>query len=222
MTAENKKRNFFNRRKRPAPKKKHNYAFIDSQNLNLGTQRAGWKMDWKKFRIFLREKYDVEQAYMFIGYMPENEDLYTQMHDAGYLVALKPTLDMFIDPDSDKKEDKPPTKGNVDTELVMYAMKEMPSYDKAIIVSGDGDFYSLVEYLNDRNKLLHIMTPNWKYSTLLKPFEDYIIRLDTLKRELAYRGYNRRSKKDAGGDSRKNTAPKRSPSQDAKGVDGAL
>ncbi len=178
-------------------KPKGNYAFIDSQNLNLGIQRAGWKLDWKKFRVYLKEKYDVEKAFMFIGYLPENEDLYTQMHDAGYLVALKPTLEMFANPDEDKKDDKekPPTKGNVDAELVMYVMKELPNYQKAIIVSGDGDFYSLIEYIAERQKLLCIMTPNWRYSTLLKPFEKYIVRLDTLKYELSYRNFRSSTKK---------------------------
>lgn len=182
---------------RKIKQKQANYAFIDSQNLNLGVQRAGWKLDWKKFRVFLKEKYNVEKAFMFIGYLPENEDLYTQMHDAGYLVALKPTLEMFAKPEEENKEDakeKPPTKGNVDAELVMYVMKELPNYNKAIIVSGDGDFYSLIEYLQERKKLLHIMTPNWRYSTLLKPFESYIIRIDTLRNELSYRGFSKKRK----------------------------
>ena len=196
MSQENKGRFPFRRKKQVSPKKA-NYAFIDSQNLNLGIQRAGWKLDWKKFRVFLREKYNVENAYMFIGYLPENEDLYNQMHEAGYLVALKPTLEMFATAEEQAREDKdkPPTKGNVDAELVMFVMKELPNYDKAIIVSGDGDFYSLIEYLKDRKKLLHIMTPNWRYSTLLKPFESYIIRLDTLRGELSYRGYFKKKKK---------------------------
>lgn len=210
MTDKNKKRRFFVRRTKPL-KPNYNYAFIDSQNLNLGVQRAGWKMNWKRFREFLSEEYNVKEAFMFIGYMPENEDLYTQMHDAGYLVALKPTLDMFANPEDAKKEDKPPTKGNVDTELVMYVMKEMDNYDKAIIVSGDGDFYSLIEYLRDKNKLLHIMTPNWKYSTLLKPFESYIIRLDTMKHKLAYRkNGNKKSGKQT---SRRSSAKKSSKPQ---------
>jgi uncharacterized LabA/DUF88 family protein len=73
-------------------------------------------------------------------------------------------------------------------------MKELPNYGKAIIVSGDGDFYSLIEYLADRKKLLHIMTPNWRYSTLLKPFEPYILRLDTLRGELSYRSFHKKKK----------------------------
>lgn len=172
----------FPRRRRPVA-----YAFIDSQNLNLGVQKAGWKMDWRKFRQYLEKKYNVKKAFMFIGYMPENVALYEQMHDSGYAVVLKPTIDMNIVENPDKPEkEKLPTKGNVDADLVLYAMKEKSAYDKAIIVSGDGDFFGLIEYLEREKKLLHIMTPNWMYSSLLKPFEKYIIRIDQLKKELSY------------------------------------
>lgn len=183
------------------------FAFVDSQNLNLGTQRMGWKLDWRRFREYLRETYNVTQAYLFIGYMSENEALYEHMHELGYLIVLKPTVDVSAMQhdgnvgDSAKKaalaevidgkeikdpKDKPTIKGNVDAELVLYAMKEMPNYDQAIIVSGDGDFFSLAEYLLAQNKLANILTPNWQYSSLLKPFEDKIVRLDQLRRQLAY------------------------------------
>ncbi|MCA9346792.1 NYN domain-containing protein [Candidatus Saccharibacteria bacterium] len=178
----------FRRNKR---NQKKNYAFIDSQNLNLGVQRAGWKMDWKKFRAYLQDKYQIEKAYMFIGYLPENEDLYNQMKAAGYTVVLKPTLEMMSSHDAEKKDEKLPTKGNVDAELVMYVMKEISNYNKAIIVSGDGDFYSLIEYLSEKNKLLNVMVPNWKYSSLLKAFDKSIVRLDVLRNDLSYRNYNK-------------------------------
>lgn len=168
------------------------YAFIDSQNLNLGTQRMGWKLDWRKFRELLFKKYGVTHAYMFIGYMSENESLYEYMHELGYLIVLKPTVDVASSPDPSKKSEKPaekekPTvKGNVDADLVLYAMKEIPNYDKAIIVSGDGDFLGLIEYLHEQKLLANIMTPNWQYSSLFKPYEEQIIRLDQMRKELAY------------------------------------
>jgi uncharacterized LabA/DUF88 family protein len=184
------------------------FAFIDSQNLNLGTQRMGWKLDWRKFRQFLKDKYGVTQAYMFIGYMSENESLYEYMHELGFLVVLKPTVDVTSQADKDKEsvishepatseptkdktgdekeKEKPTIKGNVDAELVLYAMKELANYQQAIIVSGDGDFFSLAEYLQEQGKLAHVMTPNWQYSSLLKVFDEKIIRLDQLRRQLAY------------------------------------
>ncbi len=207
-------------RARPAAKsaaktnaKPNNYAFIDSQNLNLGVQKFGWKLDWRKFRQFLADRHNVSKAYMFIGYMPDNEDLYKQMQDAGYLVVLKPTLDMYSthiegapepikvikpaidaahgDEPATEEHKKPATKGNVDAELVLYAMKELPYYDKAVIVSGDGDFYCIVEYLAEQGKLLHLMAPNWKYSSLLKPFDQYVLRIDENKRLLEYKSRKR-------------------------------
>src|SRR5947207_1751887 len=91
------------------------YAFIDSQNLNIGTQKFGWKMNWARFRQFLAERYNVEKAYMFIGYIPENEELYEKMHEAGYMVVLKPTFDVTkprLEPDKEgEKEDDKPVKG---------------------------------------------------------------------------------------------------------------
>lgn len=172
-------------------KQPNNYAFIDSQNLNLGTQRMGWKLDWRKFRKYLADKYNVTHAYMFIGYMSENEALYEYMHELGYLIVLKPTLDITskTGSDGDKKDadkEKPQVKGNVDAELVLYAMKELKSYDQAIIVSGDGDFFSLAEYLEEQGKLAQILTPNWQYSSLLKVFESKIVRLDQQRRQLKY------------------------------------
>jgi uncharacterized LabA/DUF88 family protein len=205
---------FRRNKNQPNQQQKGNYAFIDSQNLNLGVQKMGWKMDWRKFRQFLRDVYGVEKAFMFIGYMPENEKLYDQMHESGYLIVLKPTLDMFHtekneegrvknDEESkeplveEKKQERPATKGNVDAELVLYAVKEMPNYRNAVIVSGDGDFYGLVEYLAEQQKLEKLLAPNWQYSSLLKPFDQYIVRLDQKRHELSYRGFNKKPNKKA-------------------------
>jgi len=176
------------------------YAFIDSQNLNIGTQKFGWKMNWARFRQFLTEQYGVEKAFMFIGYIPENEDLYEKMHEAGYMVVLKPTFDVTKprpegdkadEKDEDREKDKP-VKGNIDADLVLWAMKEMSSYHKAIVVSGDGDFYSLIEYLEGKGRLLHLLTPSGHYSQLYNPYEKYIVRLDQFRRDLAYRDHKRR------------------------------
>ena len=191
--------------------KSANYAFIDSQNLNVGVQKFGWKMDWKKFRQFLTDKYGVTKAYMFIGYVPEFENMYEQLHQSGYAVVLKPTYDMTRPRQEEKKdepgdaksgedkaaEEKKPVKGNIDAELVLWAMKERNTYDKAIIVSGDGDFYCLIEYLDEQKKLLKVLAPNAHYSGLFNRYEKYIERLDLHKRELAYFDHKRRSPKPA-------------------------
>lgn len=183
------------------PKAKTTYAFIDSQNLNLGIQKLGWHLDWYKFREYLRREHNVSKAYMFIGYLAENEALYEQLKAQGYEIVHKPILE----PKETEYDDgygeelaraaRPPIKGNIDAELVLFAMKDLPKYRKAIIVSGDGDFYCLVEYLAGIGKLKALMTPNWQYSGLFKDFEKYVIRLDKLRRQLTYKSHKKFYKK---------------------------
>ncbi|MBI2617615.1 NYN domain-containing protein [Candidatus Gottesmanbacteria bacterium] len=166
------------------------YAFIDSQNLNLGIHDCGWKLDFARFYVYLKDKYKVAKAFLFIGYVAGNEVLYTSLQKAGYIVIFKPTLEF-------KKEGKTYTKGNVDAELVLHTMIEYPNYNKTIIVSGDGDFHCLIEYLEKKNKLFHILIPNpHKYSALLRKFHKYFIYIYSLKRKLSIkkRGSNLRTK----------------------------
>jgi uncharacterized LabA/DUF88 family protein len=150
------------------------YAFIDSQNLNLGVKSQGWNLDWRKFRQYLRNKYGVTKAYLFIGNKPGNEELYESLERKGFIVILKPTI---VLPDGT-------VKGNVDAELVLHSMIQYPNYSKAIIISGDGDFYCLAEYLEQNNKLLHLITPNETYSHILSRFSRFIVRVDQLRNSL--------------------------------------
>ncbi len=139
----------------------NNYAFIDSQNLNLRILSAGWKLDFERFRVYLKEKYKVTKAFLFIGYMDKNQPLYTYLQSAGYICIFKPTL-LYKDGT---------TKGNCDAELVLHAMIQYSNYHQAIIVTGDGDFYCLVQYLKENGKLRRVLIPNFnKYSALLKRF----------------------------------------------------
>lgn len=162
-------------------KKQVVYAFIDSQNLNLGVRSQGWKIDYKRLRLYLKNKYNVESAYMFIGFMTRNQSLYTKLQKAGFLLVFKPTVQYFED-------SKLTVKGNVDAELVLHAAAiEYSNYDKAIIVSGDGDFHCLVRFLDERNKLLNLMTPNQHFSKLLREFSKYVIELGTIKTNIEYK-----------------------------------
>jgi len=170
-------------------KKEQVYAFIDSQNLNLGVRSQGWKLDFGKFRQYLRNKYDVEKAYLFIGHLRGNEALYAHLQEAGYILIFKPTLERH-------ERGKLIVKGNVDAELVLHAMIQYPRFNKAIIVSGDGDFYCLIEYLEKKERLLKVLAPTKHYSSLLRKFNDKITRIDLLKDSLAQKktGIRGRSK----------------------------
>jgi uncharacterized LabA/DUF88 family protein len=161
--------------------KSKTFAFIDSQNLNLGVRSLGWYLDYKKLRLYLKNKYRVDQAFMFIGLVSNNQKLYTQLQAAGFILIFKPTVRYF-------ENGKQTVKGNVDAELVLHAAAiEFPNYDKAVIITGDGDFACLLGFLEDKGKLLRVLTPNQNYSKLLKPFSKYIIEMDLLRGSLEYR-----------------------------------
>ena len=154
------------------------YAFIDSQNLNLGIRGCGWELEFGRFRVYLKDKYNVSKVFLFIGYVAGNEALYTYLQSVGYIVVFKPTLEY-------QKNGELRTKGNVDAELVLHTMIHYPNYNKAIIVSGDGDFHCLIEYLVEQKKLLRVLIPNRKkYSALLRKFIVFIAYLDELSYKL--------------------------------------
>jgi uncharacterized LabA/DUF88 family protein len=154
------------------------YAFIDSQNLNLAIKNCGWELDFARFYVYLKDKYKVLKSFLFIGYVAGNEALYTFLQKAGYIVIFKPTIEY-------EKDGERRTKGNVDAELVLHAMIEYPNYEKAIIVSGDGDFYCLIEYLEKQGTLFHVLIPNpRKYSALLRKFRKYFVYVDNLAQKL--------------------------------------
>ena len=160
--------------------KEKNYAFIDSQNLNLSIRELGWRLDFRRFRKYLAEKYGVTTAFLFIGFIEGNNKLYLNLQEAGFLCIFKPTL----------KYKDGTTKGNCDAELVLQAMIEYKNYDKAVIVTGDGDFYCLINYLLEKKKLEAALIPNQlKYSALLKIkiFRPYLRFMNDLRDKLVYK-----------------------------------
>ena len=158
-------------------KPQKNYAFIDSQNLNLSIRSQGWVLDFGKFRQYLRDKYGIAKAFLFIGYVYENQDLYTSLQKDGYILVFKPTL----------KLPSGKVKGNVDAELVLHTMIEYKNYDKALIVTGDGDFYCLVDYLIKNDKLLKLMIPDrYDYSSLFRKIRPHIVFMNELGGKLEY------------------------------------
>lgn len=154
-----------------------NIAFIDGQNLFLGTTRAekGWQIDFAKFRKFLKSDYGVKVAYYHIGcYKQEFIPLYKQLNKAGYKVKYRPH-------DSESQSYK---KGNVDTDIVFDAMRmlmcESDNFNKIVLVSGDGDYKRLVDFLILNGKFARLLLPDGaKASHLYKGLpKKFKLRLD--------------------------------------------
>jgi uncharacterized LabA/DUF88 family protein len=158
-------------------KPQNNYAFIDSQNLNLSIRSQGWILDFGRFRQYLHDKYGVAKAFLFIGYVYENQALYTGLQKDGYILVFKPTL----------KLPSGKVKGNVDAEIVLHAMIEYENYHKALIVTGDGDLYCLVDYLVKNDKLLKLMIPNKdSFSSLFRRLMPHMVFMNDLRNKLEY------------------------------------
>ncbi|MDD5213481.1 MAG: NYN domain-containing protein [Candidatus Gracilibacteria bacterium] len=147
-------------------KKLNNVAFIDGQNLHLGTTNENWKIDFRKFRIYLKDKFKVNEVYLFLGFLDEDQDkMYRNLQKSGYILE-------FREHNSNMKGKK---KGNVDVDIVfeiMRRLKDEKDFDNIVLVTGDGDYIKLVKYLIENQILEKILFPNNKYSSLYKSFKD--------------------------------------------------
>lgn len=135
-----------------------NHAFIDGQNLKLGTSKTepSWNVDLNRFRVYLSQKYNVGEAYYFIGaYDPKNQVLYNALQKFGYIVVFREHAESALS----KK------KGNVDTDIVFAVMKslvEKERFNKVVLVSGDGDYWRMVDYLIQKGKFGKLLAPSRK------------------------------------------------------------
>jgi uncharacterized LabA/DUF88 family protein len=165
--------------------KESNIAFIDGQNLHLGTKESGWAIDHARFRIYLFKKYNVTEAYYFLGFISRDErDLYDNLKKAGFVLSFKEHTSNL----------KGLKKGNVDTDIVFEIMRKLVDnepFDRVFIVSGDGDYKKLVDYLVKKTKFGKMLFPNEEfasslYKSLGTEFYDYLENED-VKAKIIYR-----------------------------------
>jgi uncharacterized LabA/DUF88 family protein len=142
--------------------KENNYTYIDGNNLYRGVKNSGWSIDFTRFRKWLTDKYGVTMAYYFIGLIPKEKDMYEALQKAGFTLMFKEIVY-----DGDGK-----AKGNCDADLVLQAARDVyeNSCDNLVLVTSDGDYASLVKFLQEKNKLKIILSPSIqeKCSILLK------------------------------------------------------
>ena len=130
----------------------NNYAFIDGQNLYLGTQSEGWIINPVLLMDYLVNNIKVKKAFYFIGYIKKNINLYESLRKAGFTLVFKRT----------KKDGNNFIIGNVDADIVFHSLIKINDYYKAIFVSGDDDYYCLLKYLSYNKKLSRILIPSKK------------------------------------------------------------
>lgn len=133
-------------------KKDNNFAYIDGANLDKALKKQlKWPLDYKKFRIWLTEKYSVERAYIFIGLIPKYKNLYTYLQECGFTLIFKEVV----------YDGRGKPKGNCDADFVLQTAQDTyeNNFKQAIIVASDGDYACLVKFLKEREKLLVILSP---------------------------------------------------------------
>lgn len=140
----------------------NNFAYIDGANLYNGIGTLGWRLDYARFRVWLKEKYGVTQAYIFIGLIPRYKELYKYLQESGFTLVFKEVIY-----DSDGKP-----KGNCDADLVVQAMRDSyeSRFNRAVLVTSDGDYAGLVKFLEEKKKFFVVLSPHLqeKCSILLK------------------------------------------------------
>lgn len=146
-------------------------AYIDGANLHNGSKSLGWVLDYRKFRVWLKEKFNVTRAYIFIGLVPRYKDLYAQLQEDGYILIYKE-----VTYDGTGK-----IKGNCDADLVLKAVVDFyeKQCEQAILVSNDGDYAPLVKFLQEKNAFHSLISPSNKCSYLLRKLNTSIVFLDT-------------------------------------------
>ncbi len=160
-------------------KKLKNYAYIDGQNLKLGVERGlGWRLDFKKFIRYIKDKYNIEKAYLFLDYNPEKQGTYYRLKKYGYIL----NFESF--PTSTKNE----VKGSQEEKLENRAMIDLERniFHKALIVSGEGSYFNLVKHLNTNNKLEKVISPCSKSCSRLikRSAKEKLLFLDNYRRKL--------------------------------------
>lgn len=146
-------------------KSRINIAYIDGQNLYMGTTKSSprWHIDLTRFRVYLKQKYSVERAYYYLGYTQEGADyerLYETIQAAGFILVFREHNSAMLG----KK------KGNVDSDIIFSIMRRLyqrDAFNKVILVSGDGDYKMLVDFLIGEDKFAKILFPNRKFRSSL-------------------------------------------------------
>jgi uncharacterized LabA/DUF88 family protein len=132
-----------------AARRPSNHAFIDAQNIHLGVRDLGWSLDYRRLRIWLTGRFQVSKALLFIGYVPANQSLYAHLRQCGFELVFK-EIDLA----------SPQHKGDIDVDLTLQAATTTASYDRAVLMTSDGDFAPLVRYLIGKKQFAMVVSPH--------------------------------------------------------------
>lgn len=145
----------------------NNYAFIDGANLHLtyDNDDFDWKVDYRKLLSHLRKKLGVLVAYYFIGNTSGNAIVRQSLESYGYTIKLKEPSPYKTDeqycPHCGKLvvSSKTKYKADVDSFMTLTVISNLHIFDKAVLITSDGDFDELVKMLLRQDKLRMVFAP---------------------------------------------------------------
>jgi uncharacterized LabA/DUF88 family protein len=151
-------------------------VYIDGANLHKAIQSLGWDMDYRRFFVWLKDKYRIQYVYLFIGLIPKNKQLYTYLGECGYALVYKEVT----------YGDSGTVKGNCDADIVLKMITDFyeQRYDRAVLVSSDGDYASTVQFLKEKGVFRTLISPGSRCSILLRRLNVPIVYLHTQKHRL--------------------------------------
>jgi uncharacterized LabA/DUF88 family protein len=132
--------------------------YIDGNNLYRSAKELGFEIDYRKLGVWLRQKYNANIIYLFIGFIPVKENFYRYLGNCGFTLIFKKAISIgnFI-------------KGNCDAELVLKVVLDfyLKEFDSCILITGDGDFGCLVEFLGEQKSIVFVIAPDKKKCSIL-------------------------------------------------------
>lgn len=181
-------------------KKNRAYISIDASNIHYYLRKAGWRIDWNKFRVLCKKFYEEPVIYYYEG-VPSKAQ-YFDIHPGHslnqFIKAKKDKLDYFkfLRSLSFKVRHKPvgrvydnttgafKHKCNFDVELTIDALDGMTNYETFVLFSGDGDFIKLIKYLKGKEKKTVVIASAGRLSDNLEKTANQVIYLEDLEPDI--------------------------------------
>jgi len=116
----------------------YHYSAIDNKPLELNRLLSYLQ---KK----LKEKNTKEEDIVLVGKHIKRIRFYKKLEEFGYKLCLKPTKIYW-------NEGRPVKKANCDVDMTLDLVRYMEQYSTALIMSGDGDFATVIKYLKSKKR----------------------------------------------------------------------
>ncbi len=131
--------------------------FIDGSNLYAAAKSIGFDIDYKRLLAFFSQHNKLIRAYYYTALIDDQEyspirPLVDWLDYNGYTMITKPTKE-FTDSAGRRK-----IKGNMDIEIAVDMIEMADKLDHMVLFSGDGDFRSLVEAVQNKGARVTVIS----------------------------------------------------------------